>query len=65
MLLASVQVGTRPYRRKSLCTDIVVHENRYAVEAVHYKRTPFRGDRIEKSRTSNIFTAAEMLGKKA
>ncbi len=38
MLLASVPFGTRPYRRKSLCTDIVVREDRDAAETVEHVR---------------------------
>ena len=48
MLLASVPFGTRPYRRKSLSTNIFVREDRDAVEAVYRERAPLGGDPVEK-----------------
>ncbi len=46
MLLASVPFGTRPYRGKRLRSDIVVREDRDAVEAIYRKRSPVTGNRV-------------------
>ncbi len=61
MLLASVPFGTRPYCRQSLRTDIVIRENRDAVEAVHHKRTPFGGNRIKEPELAALYLSGGSL----
>ena len=65
MLLASVPFGTRPYRRQSLPADVIVHEDRDAVEAVDRKRPFLAGYRIQKTELDGLDVAGYRADKGA